>query len=76
MADEKYTRDEIQRIIEQACNDAATQAVALFTEHIKEWIRWWLRALAMQLLSWLWKPAVVGVVILVMWAIYKLRDFL
>lgn len=72
----KYSRDEIRRLIEEACNDAATQAVALFVQHLKDWVQAWIRKLAMQLLGWLWKPAVVAVLCGIAWIVYKLREYL
>lgn len=72
----KISREELQRMLDQAADQAVTQAVALARFVIKEEIRNLIRSAGYELLKFLWKPALLALLFLMGVIAYKLRSYL
>lgn len=72
----KISREELQRMLDQAADQAIAQGIALARFIIKTEIRNLIRSAGYELLKFLWKPALLALLFLLGIAAYKLRSYL
>lgn len=76
MDESKFSREELQRMLDQAADQAVTQGIALVRFLIRQELRNLVRSAGYELLKFLWKPALLALLFLLGIVAYKLRGYL